>query len=767
MSECTDKRFEQMLHAYELGLLNDNQRQEFEIHLLGCSHCWTLARQLKDAAPIINRDTDIQILMDRIVDESPEEAAVAAEKQFRGFLARRLRPILIPAVMIAIIVMVLILKPWQIQISPTQEAVAEEFRIAIIYFDNLANPDDPLKWGEIITNLLITDLAESQYLQVISSQRLYDLMRQSGHEKINALNRDIATEIASKGRAKWMIMGHILQEEPYMEITSQLVEVASGHVVAAQHITGGPDDDPFSLVDRLTAELKQDLTLPLEAAQELDRPVAEVTTNSAEAYRHYLTGVDSYYKLYRGEAIESFEKALTYDSTFAMAYYYLALLKDGRLTEKAVKYSNRAGKKEQHYIRSLEAVYRRDMSRAIEELEALVTRYPDEKKAYYDIGRFKYTIGDFDESFANLEKAIDIDPYYKPAYNQLAYAYDNVGNFEKALWAINKYIELAPDEANPYDTRGDIYSKNGRLDAAIESFQMALQIKPDFVTSLESLGRMYIFKREYAKAKSCIMAFGKTENERYKSSAGRYLVEIFVYSGQFRKALEILDSCIAAETLEITAGANTRKPEYKLLQKAQVLEELKDFQGAAETYEEYLACPPTGFGNTAAGYHAFYIQFLIGIGEMKKAEELADTLKQMLEESNEPLNSYWFVLGLINRAKGKPEQAVTYFEKVTPDITDFYSRFWKARAYLEAEQLEEAVAEFEKLLSVYSSHRVFFGVWGVRTHYYLGLAYERSKWFGKAVEQYQAFLDYWQNADTPIDEVEDAKIRLQRLSIKS
>lgn len=713
------------------------------------------------------RDSDIRSLMRRIVDEHPDEAAAAAEKESRGFFGGKMRPFFVSAAVVTVIVLALILKPWQIEIRPTQEATAREFRIAIMYFDNLADPDDSLKWGEIISNLLITDLAESQYLQVLSSQRLYDLMRQSGYENIKVINKEVATEIADKGRAKWMIMGHILREEPYMEITSQLVEVASGEVVAAQRITGSSDDDPFSLVDRLTSELKADLRLPIEAAQEPDRPVAEVTTNSPEAYRDYLAGVESYYKFYLAEAVESFEQAVAKDSTFAMAYYYLTLLKDRQFLEKAVKYSHRTGKKEQYFIRSLEAIYNRDVPKAIEELEALVARFPDEKRAFYDIGRYNFVIGDSEAGFASLEKAIDIDPDYKPVYNQLAYAYENIGNFEKALWAINKYIELAPDEANPYDTRGDIYSRNGKIDAAIESFQMALQIKPDFASSLETLGRMYIFKRKYAEAEDLIRAFGKIENERFKSTIGIYLSGIPIYGGQFHRALELLDSCIAADKSDIAEGQNRTRLEHKYLQKAQVLAELNDPAGAVEYHEKYLSIPPTSFGNTVAGPRAFYIQFLAGIGEMEKAEAMADTLKRTLEESDRAMDSYWFALGLINLAKGKAEQAVTNFEKVSPGIDDFYSRFWKARAYLEADRLEEAVAGFEQLLSVYSSHRAFFGVWSVRSHYYLGLAYERSKWYGKAIEQYRTFLDYWQDADTQKDEVDDAKIRLQRLTTRS
>jgi hypothetical protein len=49
----------------------------------------------------------------------------------------------------------------------------------------------------------------------------------------------------------------------------------------------------------------------------------------------------------------------------------------------------------------------------------------------------------------------------------------------------------------------------------------------------------------------------------------------------------------------------------------------------------------------------------------------------------------------------------------------------------------------------------------------LGLAYEKSGWKAKAIEQYEEFLDIWKNADPGIPEVEDAKERLAKLKSES
>jgi len=73
------------------------------------------------------------------------------------------------------------------------------------------------------------------------------------------------------------------------------------------------------------------------------------------------------------------------------------------------------------------------------------------------------------------------------------------------------------------------------------------------------------------------------------------------------------------------------------------------------------------------------------------------------------------------------------------------------------------VTEFEKVLTRYDEYRAFFTIWAVKAHYLLGLAYEKSGWNAKAVEQYEEFLDIWKNADSGNKEIEDAKARLEAL----
>jgi len=685
---------------------------------------------------------------------------------------RRILPIAIPASVVVILVLLfLILKPFKFEIAPEKRAIAKENSLAIMYFENLVDREDKQRLGEIVTNLLITGLSESQYMNVVSSQGLYDILKLLGKEGVKVIDKSVASEVARKAGARWMLLGSILQVEPQVVLTSQLVEVKSSKVLAAQRITGEPKEQIFSIVDKLTLKVKKDLSLPAQAEKEETPKVADVTTHSQEAYRYYLEGMDYFNRYYFTEAEKSFMKALEYDSTFAMAYHWLALIKNSggdnraakELITKAMKYSDKVTEKEKLKIKSLEAYISGNYSQSIKELQKMVERYPDEKVAFLRLGQMHANLLKFQEAVHYLSKAIQIDPLYKLAYNQLAYTYNEMGDFDKSIWAINKYIELAPDEPNPYDTRADLYAWNGKIDQAIESYKKALEKKPDFYPSQYKLGDMYVFKKDYAKAESCFQALCSNNEKPLRSLGRSYLELIPFYQGKFEDALKVLDDGIAADRMEQFDGDMNA---YKHFGKAFLLYERQKKMGSALKEAEIgMAIYRKAKPNDPLYGRGDYAYLLAKSGRIAEAEELARALKKDLAgKDSTQMAPYWWTLGEIALVKGDTNMALSYLERAYKDspTPSFDLRCHLAEIYLKTGRLDEAVSELEKALSRYDDDRVW-SYRAVKAYYLLGLAYEKSGWNKKAIQQYEEFLDIWKNADPGIPEVADAKERLKKL----
>ena len=165
----------------------------------------------------------------------------------------------------------------------------------------------------------------------------------------------------------------------------------------------------------------------------------------------------------------------------------------------------------------------------------------------------------------------------------------------------------------------------------------------------------------------------------------------------------------------------------------------------------------------------FYAELLAENQEIARAEELVETVRKDILEGGQKWQEFlcWVALASIERVKGDKETALGFLEKAAEQVDYppyFYARFDLATAYLETDRLADAVAEFDKLLSKYHRVKATFPIRAVKAHYLLGLAYEKSGWNDKAIEQYGEFLETWKDADPGISEIEDARQRLVRLT---
>jgi tetratricopeptide (TPR) repeat protein/predicted Ser/Thr protein kinase len=714
-----------------------------------------------------------EIAADLRREKRASEQVVAAPAVAGWKRGKRLLRVAVPAAAACVVILLLLVfEPFSIRMGPREEAAAQDNSLAIMYFENLADPEDADKTAQMITALLITDLSESRYIRVVGRQRLYDILRLLGKEDSKVIDKTVASEVAREAKVKWILTGSILQAEPHMVLTADISEAATGEILATQRVSGEKKEDLFSVVDRLSAQIRTDLSVPADVGQRDDRPVAFVTTHSPEAYRHYLDGLDHLNSYNLREAEISFRKAIGFDSTFAMAYYRLAgveWLQAGPMQEQliaqSVKYSDRVTEKERYYIHALAARFSQDYATAIKHLDNLLERFPDEKEALYEIGVILASdLMQDEEAIRYLSRAVEIDPLHGLAYNVLAYAYCRTGDFENAIWAINKYTSLHPGQANPYDSRGDIYALCGKIDQAIDSYRRALEVKPDFHMSRAKLGHMYLFKQQYAEAEGCYRKLCDS-GDRDLRSRGRYCLALIpIRQGRFREALAMLDDGIGADRMERAQGPYTA---LKYMMIAKVLREQGDLAGALQQTETGLTIWQKVIRGWDRHYWlGFYAGLLVESGQDARAEQAVKALEsEAAPQERGHLLNYWLAMGSMERARDNPEAAITYLEKAAevanPDMFSVWIAL--ASAYLEAGRLGEAVEQYEGLLTRYSEFRLDLPVCSVKCHYQLGLAYEKSGWDTKAVEQYGEFVDIWKNADPGIPEIADARQRLARL----
>ncbi len=112
-----------------------------------------------------------------------------------------------------------------------------------------------------------------------------------------------------------------------------------------------------------------------------------------------------------------------------------------------------------------------------------------------------------------------------------------------------------------------------------------------------------------------------------------------------------------------------------------------------------------------------------------------------------------FYQGRLDLLAGRSTEAITNLKEalkhraLTWDVDPLEDCL--ANAYLELGYLDEAIAEYERILKLNSNYPL--------VHYHLGQAYERKGQNAQARESYQRFLHVWKEADDYIPEVIAAK----------
>ena len=194
--------------------------------------------------------------------------------------------------------------------------------LAVLNFDNIQEPSDPNRLGQILQELIIADLSEIPNLRVFSSQRLFDIQKQLGSDNRNSIEPSLATDIAQEAGAKTMLTGNVIQAGNKLILTSQLINTNDGSIIKSHQVEG---NDIYSMVDELTTRIQSDMQLPEGSEEPIDVAVTDNRSSSMNAYQHYFVGVDYFNDSHFDEAIIELTKAIDKDSTFSRAYYKLAL----------------------------------------------------------------------------------------------------------------------------------------------------------------------------------------------------------------------------------------------------------------------------------------------------------------------------------------------------------------------------------------------------------------------------------------------------------
>jgi tetratricopeptide (TPR) repeat protein len=175
---------------------------------------------------------------------------------------------------------------------------------------------------------------------------------------------------------------------------------------------------------------------------------------------------------------------------------------------------------------------------------------------------------------------------------------------------------------------------------------------------------------------------------------------------------------------------------------------------------------------------ALHLKALIFLEKNSDVElqKTAGELKELIERgtNKKSMRYYHHLLGKIELDKANYSQAIKYFKDAVELLP--YQKYWYwyypedhamflaslALAYYKSGNIENALAEYEGIISL-TTGRLWQGDLVARSYYMLGKIYEEKGWKGKAIENYEKFLNLWKASDAGFPEIDDAQEKLAGL----
>lgn len=445
--------------------------------------------------------------------------------------------------------------------------------LAVLNFDNIQEPSDPNRLGQILQELIIADLSEIPNLKVYSSQRLFDIQKQLGSDNRNSIDPSLATDIAQEAGAKTMLTGNVIQTGNYLILTSQLINTSDGSIIKSHQVEG---NDIYSMVDELTSQIRFDMQLPVGKDEPIDVAVADKTTSSMNAFQYYFIGIDYFNDSHFKEAIVEFNNAIDIDSTFSSAYYKLALAQwwsqsemDNETIENAqgslLKILNGSWyrtTKEKLLAQGALELTKYNYSEAEDIYQQLIDFLSDEKEAWYGLGEaYFHGSQDMEKASNAFERAVELDPEFTIAYRHIF----------------------------------DIYSLRNEYDSGIIRATQLIEKNPDNVWGHIFLGQMFIGKKDYIQAK--ITFENAVQIDPDLSIIYHYLTRVFVELKQFNEGITFANALIES---------NNSKPQlYHLI--AQMYIGKNEIHRAIQTYKAVSSEAPNSYQNLLNLAHAYQL----------------------------------------------------------------------------------------------------------------------------------------------------------------
>lgn len=367
--------------------------------------------------------------------------------------------------------------PWKTGVEPASVArmafpLPDAPSIAVLPFDNLSSDPQQVYFADGMTEDLITDLSKLSGIFVIARNSTFAYKGKP--TKIQQVAEDLGV--------RYVLEGSVQRQGDQVRINAQLIDALGGHHLWADRYDGAMSDI-FTLQDKVVGQIVSALTVEFTTAERAE--AEQVETEDTQAYDALLQGWDHLRRDSEDEtlkAIPLFEKAIEIDPDYSRAHAALAAA-NWRIAVSNWESANLGFQKamdrvDQHlalamrkpnalaYAISAEVLARQGhYDEAFAKISRAMELDPNDPENHISTARILNATGRAPEAERVVRQALRLDPQYPPSYLRvLAISQFHQEKYENGIESLERLVTRQSDVAEDYATLVSSFGHLGRTD---------------------------------------------------------------------------------------------------------------------------------------------------------------------------------------------------------------------------------------------------------------------------------------------------------------
>jgi DNA-binding winged helix-turn-helix (wHTH) protein/tetratricopeptide (TPR) repeat protein len=574
---------------------------------------------------------------------------------------------------------------------------------------------------------LAVELEQSPFLSLVSEKQIQQTLQMMKQQPDAKLTPAIAREICRRISSAAVLDGSIAQIGTQYSLILKAEDCSNGESIASTEVQASDKSHVLEALGKASSDIRKKLGESLATVEKFDTPLEQATTPSLEALQAYDLGYKVGDKGNYAAAIPLFQRAISLDPNFAMAYVLLGMMQWNLTQEPSAKYH-------------LQKAY--DLRSTVSERERLFIEYE-----YYAVN----DTGDLEN--AQRAAALWAQKYPRDCAprGEAGSLYEAIEQYDKALVEYREAHRLCPEDSLVDAGLILNYTFLDRLEEARSAADEAKVQNFDSFEVRKALYRLAFLQNDAAGMQQ------QVEFSTGKPGLEDWLLfdeaNTAAYFGRLRKSREFSHQAVAsAEGAQEKARA-AADAEVAALREALV-------GNKSEALHQVLAA--LRLPGAKAEFNAA-LAFAV-IGDVARVKPLAEKYRK--DNPDDPYVRFIqlpLLAALVALSRNDAPKAIEVLRPVPYESRVLYSpnAYYRGLAYLANHQGNEAATEFQKILD----HRGRVGNWleGAIAHLQIGRAYAMQGDTAKARLAYQDFLTLWKDADPDIPIFKQAKVEYAKL----